>query len=138
MKNMLILWYIYQCCSRVHNLRVQVRVLYIQVQVLVQVPSKISSPNFSSPSPKYFESKSEMIKYMYNHISTIHRHLMHFCRSHDVIKVIWLWQTDSGVYRRGGRPPPNRHTENHFLKKAKSVEKLGGGGTHYMFEAETN
>jgi hypothetical protein len=129
----------YQCCSRVHNLRVQVRVLYIQVRVRVQVPSKISNPNFSRPSPKYSESKSEskseMIKYMYNHISRIHRHLMHFCRSHDVIKVIWLWQTDSGVYRRGGRPPPNRHTENHFLKKAKSVEKLGGGGTHYMLRS---
>jgi hypothetical protein len=47
-----------QCCSRVHNLRVQVRVLHIQVRVRVQVPSKISGPNFSSPSPKYFESKS--------------------------------------------------------------------------------
>jgi hypothetical protein len=60
----------YQWCSRVHNLRVQV--LCIQVRVRAQVPSKISSPNFSSPSPKYIESKSEMIKYMYNHISTVH------------------------------------------------------------------
>jgi hypothetical protein len=29
----------------------------------------------------------------------------------------------------GGEPPPNRH-KNHSLKKAKSVEKLGGGGLH--------
>ena len=26
-------------------------------------------------------------------------------------------------------PPPNRH-KNHSLRKAKSVEKLGGGGVH--------
>jgi hypothetical protein len=29
---------------------------------------------------------------------------------------------------QGPPPPPNRH-KNHSLKKAKSVEKLGGGGT---------
>ena len=41
--------------------------------------------------------------------------------------------------KRGGRPPPpphNRH-KNHSLKKAKSVENLGGG-TRYMREAETD
>jgi hypothetical protein len=55
--------------------------------------SKISSPKFSSPSLKYFESKSKMIKY--NHI---HSNLMHFCRSHGVIKVTaWWWQTDQTI-----------------------------------------
>jgi hypothetical protein len=41
---------------------------------------KISSPKFSSRSLKYCTSKSESKSKMtkYNHISTIHRHLMHF------------------------------------------------------------
>ena len=30
---------------------------------------------------------------------------------------------------RAPPPPPNRH-KNHSLRKAKSVEKLGGGGVH--------
>ena len=39
---------------------------------------------------------------------------------------------------KGGRPPPNRK-KNHSLKKAKSVEKWGGGGgTRYIPEAETD
>ena len=35
-------------------------------------------------------------------------------------------------------PPPNRH-KNHPFRKAKSVDKLwgGGGGTRYMLEAES-
>jgi hypothetical protein len=36
---------------------------------------------------------------------------------------------NSGVARGGDRPPPIA-TKNHSLKKAKSVEKLGGGGLH--------
>ena len=129
----------YQWCSRVHNLRVQVQVLYIQVRVRVQVPSKISSPNFSSPSPKYLESKSEMIKYMYNHISTVHnpQPLNAFlqksrCNQSNMVVANRQWRIGEGATA----PPPHRHSENHFLKKAKSVEKLGGRGTHYMLEAE--
>jgi hypothetical protein len=37
---------------------------------------------------------------------------------------------------RGGRPPPQSQ-KNHSLKKAKSVEKFGGG-TRYILEAETD
>ena len=49
---------------------------------------------------------------------------------------------NSGVAKggKGGRaiaPPPNRK-KKHSLKKAKSVEKLGGGGTRYILEAETD
>ena len=47
----------------------------------------------------------------------------------------------SGVAKggaRGGGRPPNRK-KIHSLKKAKSVEKLGGGGgTRYILEAETD
>ena len=54
-----------------------------------------------------------------------------------VTKYDWF----SGVAKgeRGGAtaPPPNRK-KNHSLKKAKSVEKLGGGGTRYIPEAETD
>jgi hypothetical protein len=39
--------------------------------------------------------------------------------------------------RRGGRPPPQSQ-KKHYLKKAKSGEKLGGGGTRYIPEAETD
>ena len=38
---------------------------------------------------------------------------------------------------RGGDRPPNRK-KNHSLKKAKFVEKWGGGGTRYIPEAETD
>ena len=41
--------------------------------------------------------------------------------------------TFSGVAKggRGGQlPPPPQSQKNHSLKKAKSVEKLGGGGVH--------
>ena len=39
---------------------------------------------------------------------------------------------------RGGDRPPNRQ-KTHSLKKAKSVEKWGGGGgTRYIPEAETD
>ena len=38
----------------------------------------------------------------------------------------------------GGRSPPQSQ-KKHSLKKAKSVEKLGGGGgTRYILEAETD
>ena len=37
---------------------------------------------------------------------------------------------------RGGDRPPNRK-KKHFLKKAKSVEKWGGG-TRYIPESETD
>ena len=36
----------------------------------------------------------------------------------------------------GGDHPPNR--KKNSLKKAKSVEKLGGGGTRYILEGETD
>ena len=43
---------------------------------------------------------------------------------HLLILIIGL----SGVAMGGDAPPPN-HQKNHSLKKAKSVEKWGGGGT---------
>ena len=48
----------------------------------------------------------------------------------------------SGVVKRGrggGATPPQLPQKN-YLKKAKSVQKLGGGGggTCYMLEAETD
>jgi hypothetical protein len=43
----------------------------------------------------------------------------------------------SGVAKGGDRPPP-QSKKTHSLKKAKSVEKLGGGGTRYILEAETD
>jgi hypothetical protein len=46
------------------------------------------------------------------------------------------WRISEGA--TAATPLPNRHTENYFLKKAKSVEKLGGGGTPYVLEAETD
>jgi hypothetical protein len=42
----------------------------------------------------------------------------------------------SGVAKGGEGGGEGR--KNHSLKKAKSVEKWGGGGTRYMFEAETD
>jgi hypothetical protein len=40
------------------------------------------------------------------------------------------WDTSSGVAKggRGGATAPPNRKKNHSLKKAKSVEKLGGGG----------
>ena len=44
----------------------------------------------------------------------------------------------SGVAKGGDRPPPPQSKKTHSLKKAKSVEKLGGGGYRYILEAETD
>ena len=41
------------------------------------------------------------------------------------------WHSQGGGEGGTTAPPPNRH-KNHSLKKAKSIEKLGGG-TRYMF-----
>jgi hypothetical protein len=49
--------------------------------------------------------------------------------------IAYQWRSQGGA--RGGDRPPN-HKKKHYLKKAKSVEKLGGGGTRYIPEAETD
>ena len=123
----------YQWCSRVHNLRVQVQVLCMQVRVRIQVPSKISSPKFSSPSPKYLESKSEMIKYMYNHISTVHnpQPLNAFlrksrCNQSNIVVANRQWLI--GVCATA--PPPPIATVKTIFSKRLNLERNWGEGLH--------
>jgi hypothetical protein len=77
---------------------------------------------------------------MYNHISTVHNPQALYailqksrCNQSNMVVANRQW-----LIGEGATTPhhPHRHSENHFLKKAKSVEKLVGRGTHYMLEAE--